>query len=100
MEEKPNQPPKAAAAAAGAPAQPAQAAAPPKLEAGARVGYVKDRPYVAGEAPEVVEATVTRVGEGEVVDLEYQDGKVTVEKRDRARSDRRDVGTWHWPALA
>jgi hypothetical protein len=66
------------------------------------VKYVVNRPYSAGEAPDIVDAEVTHEYEGEedLLRLRLVNPPRGVEddvKRVR-RSDRREVGTWFEPA--
>lgn len=78
------------------------------LIAGRIVHYVMDRPYSAGEAPEVRPAVVVRVWDAHTgcVNLQvfidgtndgYESARGTVWKTSRLYSEGGEAGTWHWP---
>lgn len=87
---------KAAAAASVAGTQASSAAAAEVAE-GDEAAFVLNRPYSAGETPEIVRATVLRVRDAaaQTVDLEYFDGKTVSEAVGVPYSERREPGTWH-----
>jgi hypothetical protein len=64
------------------------------VEMGTRVGYVVNRPYDAGEAAEIRQASVTAVADaaGEVLNLEVEGLGLVGGVH---RSERRTPGTWH-----
>lgn len=66
------------------------------LESGDKVSFVVNRPYVAGEAPDIVEATVTKMHDKKlgVIDLTVEGDE---EKKTSVRySERREPLTWHF----
>lgn len=71
---------------------------PRRAHAGDRVGYVLDRGYSAGEAPEIVKARISHVHDSDegIVDLVVGSGDGAVTKTSRRYSEGREVGTWHW----
>jgi hypothetical protein len=80
------------------------AAPPPKepapfadVKEGQSVRYCINRPYLAGEHVEIVDATLTAVhAETGTASLEYVvSSAVTVEKEDVLHSEGREPGTWH-----
>jgi hypothetical protein len=68
------------------------------LETGDKVSYMLDRPYVAGEALEIVEATVTKIHDKKTGLVDLQVEGVEEKKTSRNYSERREVGTWHFTA--
>lgn len=76
------------------------AAAEEKSPAARHVRYVKNRPYSAGEAPEVVPARVRREHETDTDALDLyvrakDNGGEPLELYGVRRSERQDPGTWY-----
>lgn len=67
-----------------------------QLETGDKVNYVVNRGYIAGEAPDIAEASVTKIHDKKagVVDLTVEGDE---EKKTSVRySERREPHTWHF----
>ncbi|HEU4594600.1 MAG TPA: hypothetical protein VFS10_05480 [Pyrinomonadaceae bacterium] len=67
-----------------------------QLETGDKVSYVVNRGYVAGEAPDITEATVAKIHDQRagVVDLQVEGDE---EKKTSVRySERHEPHTWHF----
>jgi hypothetical protein len=66
------------------------------LEQGDKVSYVVNRPYSAGEHPDIVEATVAKVHDKKVGVVDIEVGGDEEKKTSVGFSERREPGTWHF----